>query len=120
MIINKKPDGSKYDRSILEKRFETIWESFFPDIDLIVEVSLVPQRRFRVDYLHESSRVTIEINGGQFMRQGGHSSSSGKLKDAEKQNLLVVNNYKPFVLWTTAVNSENIKLIGDYIQKQSK
>jgi very-short-patch-repair endonuclease len=115
MIINSKKDGSKYVRSSLESRFEQIWLKAFPTLNLVVESSVIPGRRFRVDYIHLESKVTIEIQGGQFMAVGGHSTGAGKMKDAEKNNLLILNGFKPFVLWTSQVTIANVKPIGDFI-----
>jgi very-short-patch-repair endonuclease len=115
MIINEKPSGEKYTRSSLEKAFERIWVWNFPSLDLHVEQKLVPGRQFRCDYAHLPSKTVIEIHGGMFMARGGHSTMSGKASDAEKQNLLVINGYRPFLLWTNQVTPEFVKQIGEFI-----
>jgi hypothetical protein len=112
MIINEKKNGTPYARSSLEKQFEWIWLRNFPEIDLVAEAILVPERRFRCDYCHLKSRTVIEIHGSQF----GKSSHKGSVKDADKQNALVLLGYSPFILWTSMVNLENIKMIGGFIK----
>lgn len=115
MIINKNKSGGKYKRSTLEAKFEKIWLELFPELDLVVELCLIPDRKFRSDYTHLASKTTIEIHGGQFQRVSGHSSTSGKVSDSEKQNSLVVLGYRPFILWSSQVKEIEIVKIGEYI-----
>lgn len=54
---------------------------------------LIPQRRFRVDYLFREARLVVEKNG-QIWKKGGHSSGTGLLRDYEKNNLLTLAGYR--------------------------
>ena len=76
-------------KSNLELKFEELWLTLYPSIDLINEFKPVPKRRFRADYAHIPSKVLIEINGGTWGK-GGHSSGGGIERDYTKNNLFFV------------------------------
>ena len=52
--------------SKLENEFIELWRKQYPEIYLEREVRLIPDRRFRFDYVHVSSRTVIEVNGGVY------------------------------------------------------
>lgn len=112
-IINRKKDGSKWNRSSLEEKFERIWLKLFPEIDLVVEQYLVEGRRWRWDFYCPAKGVVIEVHGGQFSRSSHKSKGH---KDALKQNAAVMLGFKPIVLWTSSVNEEEIAVVGDWIK----
>jgi len=116
MIINKKTNGGKYQRSTLEVKFEKLWQQLAPDLDLVVEQTLIPGTKYRTDYLHEKTKIAIEVHGGQYLKHGGHVGK-GATTDAIKQNNLVQLGYLPFVLWTSMVRKKYIIEIRDYIRR---
>lgn len=116
MIINLKKDGTKYKRSSLERQFENLWKSHYPQIDLEVEARLIPNRQYRCDYVHRESKTVIEIAGGTYLgSKGGHSSASGIRKDYEKNNLLLLEGYRTFFLGTGQITLKNVRMIGEFL-----
>jgi len=108
-----------YKRSSLEKKFEKLWNRTWKNIDLTAELSLVPNRKFRSDYLHEPTGITIEIHGGSYMAKSGHSHQ-GRLDDYEKQNLLLINGHPTFTLGTSQINQFWVNTIGKYLDANNQ
>lgn len=105
--------------SILEKRFENLWESLFPQIDLEAEVCLIPNRRFRFDYVNHEAKVAIEING-QIWQKGGHSSGTGIMRDYEKLNLAQKEGYIVFQLCCKMITKDWLSAIAQTIENRSE
>lgn len=103
--------------STLELTFDRLWDDLYPDIDLIAEVSLIPGRRFRFDYVHPGAKVAIEING-QIWHKGGHSSGRGLMKDYEKLNLASSLGYCVFQLSDEMINARWLELIAATVQRR--
>lgn len=47
-------------------------------------------RKYKLDYAWPDIKVGIELNGGIFMKKGGHNSISGLLRDYERMNYLQI------------------------------
>ena len=103
--------------SNLELEFERMWTLFYPQIDLETEVRLIPQRKFRFDYVHSQSKVAIEINGGIYGK-GGHSSIKGIQRDYEKNNLAQSLGYCVFNLSAKMINPEWLTIIAETIKQR--
>ena len=101
--------------SKLELQFDALWESLYPALDLEVEQQLIPNRRFRFDYVHLGSKVAVELNG-QIWHKGGHSSGSGLLRDYEKLNLAQQSGYVVFQLSAEMINERWLNLIAHTIK----
>tara|TARA_B100001094_G_C17677639_1_gene551845 strand:- start:171 stop:515 length:345 start_codon:yes stop_codon:yes gene_type:complete len=84
-------------RSKLEQQFITLWEHYYPELELAEELVYIPGRKFRLDFAHVESKVGIEINGAIWTK-GGHSSGKGLMRDAEKQNLGLLAGWQVFTL----------------------
>lgn len=104
--------------SCLELEFDSLWESFYPDIDLETEVRLIPERRYRFDYAHMESKVAIELNG-QTWRLGGHSSGSGLQRDYEKLNLAQSLGWCVFQLSSQMITEDWLSKIAATIRYRS-
>ena len=50
------------------------------------EVKFHPSRKWRFDFADWDNQVAVEIEGGTWMRRGGHTTGSGYQKDTEKYN----------------------------------
>lgn len=101
-------------QSNLENQFITLWESLFPEIKLDTEVKLIPQRRFRFDFVHRLSKVAIEINGGNWSR-GRHTRASALLSEYEKINLAQMEGYQIFILNNEMITEEWLRKIYEQI-----
>ena len=53
-------------------------------------------KRLRYDFIWESERVLIEIQGGIFMDKSGHNTGKGITRDINKVNLASLEGYKIF------------------------
>jgi very-short-patch-repair endonuclease len=100
--------------SNLEEKFILLWDELYPRLPLERESMLIPQRKFRCDFVHRPSRVVIEINGGTWIN-GRHNRSSSMQSEYEKLNLLTYHNYRVFQLSSAMINPIVLRMIGDYI-----
>ena len=101
--------------SELELLFDELWLELFPDLDLEVEQTIIPQRKYRFDYVHHPSKVAIELNGGVWARMG-HSTGSGITRDYEKLNLAQSLGWRVFQLSGDMINPEWLGIIAGAIQ----
>ena len=68
-------------------------------------VALADQgRKFRWDF-YVQPNLLIEVNGGIWLRRGGHSSPWGISRDYEKLNLATVAGYKSLLLTADHIKS---------------
>ena len=105
-------------QSNLEKKFISLWEKSYK-LSLEEELCLIPGRRFRFDFVHQESKVAIEIQGGVFMRgNSGHSSGKGITRDCEKSNLAIYQGYVVFKLTNAMITEENLAMIHETIQSR--
>lgn len=51
------------------------------------ELTFAPKRRFRFDFAWPARKLAVEINGGTWMRRGGHSTGRGIENDLRKLQL---------------------------------
>jgi hypothetical protein len=79
------------------------------------EVRLIPQRKFRWDFVIEG--LAIEIQGGTFKgSRGGHTSGMGYQKDCEKMQLVVMEGHTPLYFTSDDVRKGRaIKVIKELI-----
>jgi very-short-patch-repair endonuclease len=60
------------------------------------EVKIVDGRKFRVDFRILGLRNAVVEIEGQIFKKGGHTSSTGIMRDMEKYNLLTVCGYEVY------------------------
>jgi hypothetical protein len=101
--------------SSLEFEFDLMWEELFPDLDLATEVRLIPQRRFKFDYVNFAAKVAIEING-QIWHKGGHSTGRSLMRDYEKLNLAQQQGYCVFQLSKEMITETWLQAIAETIR----
>lgn len=58
------------------------------------EQRLIPGRRFRCDFVWRDARIVLEVQGGIWLKRGGHSGGKAQLDDMEKINLLQLNGFR--------------------------
>lgn len=79
-------------QSNAERAFATHWYRFhtFPDDDPLslpeTEYRFDDVNAWRFDFAWPKCKVAVEIEGGVFMRKGGHTSGKGYQKDCKKYN----------------------------------
>lgn len=103
----------------LELEFDNLWTALYPNIDLEAEVKLIPDRKFRFDYVHLPSKVVVEVNGGIFVN-GGHSRGKAQQRNYEKIFLATSLGYSVINLGTGQINEDNLKLIYEAIVVRSE
>jgi hypothetical protein len=88
----------------------------------VAQAKLVPGRRFSWDFCFEAPfYLGIEVQGGLWMKVGGHTSGKGVSRDCEKHNLATLAGW-----WTMSVTPEQIKTglaltwITEFINQRSK
>lgn len=105
--------------SDLELEFERLWVLLYPNIDLWAQEQIIPERKFKFDYVHKESKVAIELNGGIWMEASGHNTGTGLLRDYEKNNLAIANGYVVFWLAREMFDDANLGLIARIIQSRT-
>jgi hypothetical protein len=102
--------------SSIERQFFYRWQKLYPAVSLDREVLLIPKRRFRFDFVHQPSRVAIEIQGGTYARSPkSHSTGVGLDRDYEKNNLAQYHGYVIFQLSCKMITDEWLRLIYETI-----
>lgn len=70
------------------------------------EVKLIPNRKYRFDFVWEKEKIAVEIEGGIWMRYGGaHSRPWGILRDMEKSNYATRLGYQVYRFSTKDVKT---------------
>lgn len=105
--------STAFDQSPLEARFLALWEQAGGP-PLLSEVRLIPDRKFRCDFLHEPTKSVFEIQGFK-----DHTSAKGFKRDNEKHLLLFLNGYQVVTLDRAQITLKNIELIADKINLTS-
>lgn len=107
--------STRYTLSSLERRFESAWLAWFPDITLVRQHQFHPTRRWRFDYVAAYSPIAIELQGGIYSN-GAHSRATGQKKDMEKANHAAALGWFVFYLHTDNVTDRDaLQLIADTI-----
>lgn len=110
----------KRSQSPLEAKFESIWvREFNPEspylFPLRKEYRFHPKRRYRFDFAWPDMKVALELDGGLFLKRGGHTSCSGKTRDCEKDFLAIQNGWY-VIRWTAAmITTENCYKLRDVL-----
>ena len=111
MTITKKqrPRGSKVQAGkslkvgmTLEDKFDAALRKWLSDngyrrcdaLIPILQAAIIPDRKFRWDFAWMEHKLAVEINGGQFMIRGGHSSIAGTNRDAEKGRMAAAAGWR--------------------------
>lgn len=100
--------------SHLEQKFDDLWTELYPDIDLEAEVRIIPNRRFRHDYIHKKSKVAIEINGGTYIR-GRHTRGKALENEYTKVMLAAKQGYLTLFLSANQITEDYLKEIKQII-----
>jgi hypothetical protein len=103
--------------SSLELKFDELWNSLYPDVDLDTEIQLIPRRKFRFDYVHYASKTAIELNGGIFIN-GGHTGGRSQIRDYKKNLLAMMEGYVVITLGTDMITTENLARIKTIIDRR--
>jgi len=87
-------------------KFPLFWQAVRPchqineKLNPCAEWQFHPDRKFRFDYAWPSLSVALEIDGGVWMKRGGHTTGKGKSRDCEKDWLAVQHGWK-VIRWTS-------------------
>ena len=73
-------------KSSLERDFDTLLRIHNLKNSFEDEVKFHPTRKWRFDYANWENKVAVELEGGTWMKKGGHTSGVGYQKDTEKYN----------------------------------
>ncbi len=74
-------------------------------------------RRWRTDFAWPDRKLLVEVDGGQFMKKGGHTSITGFERDREKDAEAMLLGYR--VLRVTAKMIKSGKAL-EYIERLLK
>ena len=105
----------------LEDRFETIFKSLFPELEIVKQQMFRDTgRRFVYDFYVPRYNVLFEINGGTWQRgNSGHSSGKGIERDYRKSNLIQSHGYTCFNLSKEMIDAAYIKDLMDTLINRS-
>lgn len=82
------------------QKFDVCWPAVGAGFPPVAEYRGIPGRDFRFDYAWPSIRVALEIDGGVWMRRGGHTTGTGKTRDCEKDWLAAQFGWR-VIRWTS-------------------
>ena len=105
--------------SELEQRFLENWNMLTNNEPLLREYVFAPDRKFRLDFYHEHSRVGIEVNGGTWT-VGGHSTGKGIGRDARKSLLAATYGIHVIAVTSDMLSQKEIVLTLDQIWRVIK
>lgn len=60
----------------------------------VAEQRLVPGRRFSCDLVWPEARLVVEVQGGVWLRRGGHTGGRAQIDDMEKLNLVQLAGFR--------------------------
>ncbi|MBC7972433.1 MAG: hypothetical protein H7Z11_20290 [Verrucomicrobia bacterium] len=107
--------------SVLEQSFAAKWVQLYPELDLYAECQLVPGRKYRYDFAHYAAKVAIEVQGGTYQANTGHTSAAGIQRDYRKLQTLQALDWVVFPLTAADTQDEHVlETIAQTIQKRLK
>lgn len=63
------------------------------------------KRRFLYDFAYPEYKITVEIQGGTWMRhKSGHTSGVGVRRDCEKHNYAILNGWTPLAFTSDMIS----------------
>ena len=106
-------------KSDLEYLFSQLWLEKYPHIDLHSEYEFAKEigRKYRFDFAHVQTKIAVEINGGIYQRNSGHSSLNGLKRDYEKNSLAASLGWRVFTLSSEMITDYWLDLIAKAIIK---
>lgn len=104
--------------SHLERRFALLWKAHGGPLPLKHEVRFHPKRKWRFDFVHQRSKVAIEIEGGTWAR-GAHSRGRGYAEDCEKYNAATLLGWHVFRLTGDMLTLEHLRPIMELIHERT-
>lgn len=72
--------------SVIEEQMAFQLTTVLGAVGVVREHRFHPERRWRFDFAWPDLKVALEIEGGTFMRKGGHTTGVGYYGDAQKYN----------------------------------
>lgn len=103
--------------SKLEELFESEWQLTYPEIQLVPQYKVVPDRKFRIDFAHLPSKTGIEVQGGRWIK-GGHTSGNGMFTDCEKSLLCAEIGWLIIPIVDKMISEEYIEKIYSVIRER--
>jgi very-short-patch-repair endonuclease len=67
------------------------------------EAKIIEGRKFRFDFVWDSAKLAVEINGSTWRPNTGHTSGSGIARDYTKHNLAVLAGWRVLFFTTQDV-----------------
>jgi very-short-patch-repair endonuclease len=72
--------------------------------DPLAEQRLIPGRRFSCDLVWPDARLVVEVQGGVWLRRGGHTGGQAQIDDMEKLNELTLLGWRVLQITPQQVN----------------
>lgn len=97
--------------------FEHLWKmlGFAITLPFIKEFKFHSKRRFRFDYAWPNKQVALEIDGGCWLKKGGHTTGVGKTRDCKKDFLAAELGWR-IIRWTPdMINGGNVQILAGII-----
>ena len=102
-------------KSRLESDFKWKWKAIEgPEYE--EEFRFHYTRKWRLDFAWPRQRVAVEIQGGIWMRKGGHNTGRGISRDAEKLNEAQFLGWRIFQLTPEMITIDNLERIKNLIE----
>lgn len=67
------------------------------------EARLIPERKFRWDFVWRSHKIAVEVHGGIWRGKGAHNTGTAITRDCEKANLAALAGFRTLFFTTGMV-----------------
>jgi len=75
----------------------------------LAEQKLIPGRRFSCDLVWAEQRLVVEVQGGVWLRRGGHTGGQAQIDDMEKLNLCQLAGYRVLQVTPSGVTDGTLR-----------
>lgn len=100
--------GSK--KHLLEQRFFKNFCRKFPNLPKPErQVKFHPTRRWPFDFAWRKEKIAVEIQGGGFMKKGGHNTGIGVAQDYDKHRNAVILGWRLLTFTTYDLKKKRVK-----------
>ena len=82
------------------------------------QAQIIPGRKFAFDLCWEDYRLTCEVQGGEFLPKGAHTTGAGLRRDCQKQALALLQGYRTLTVTGSMVrDGEALALIESLLMQ---
>lgn len=88
MVLDMRPRKRKVNKKLEDEFDRQLKEAGIDGYER--DVTFIPGRRYRADFWFKDLKLAIEVDGGLWMKTGGHTSGVGSHRDRERDVLAYI------------------------------